>query len=172
LRIDVDRRVAKAEVAVVGKKMVTWIVLADGARARVVANKGPGIDLQPIYEEEDAKAMLPAREIEADRPGRTFDSGGRGNAAAQGRHAYESPTDPRRKLQADFIRGVAELLEDAALKGSFDRLVLIAPPKALGDLRSSLTKNVSRMVSEEIPKDLVGVPIHELPERLQDVLKS
>ena len=155
----------------VGKNTVTWVVLADGARARVVANKGPGVDLQPVYEEEEAKAMLPAREIEADRPGRTFDSGGRGDAAAQGRHAYEAPTDPRRKQQADFIKGVAELLEDAALKGSFDHLVLIAPPKALGDLRSSLTKNVSRMVSEEIPKDLVGLPIHELPERLQDVLK-
>jgi protein required for attachment to host cells len=163
--------IAKAEVVVVGKKTVTWVVLVDGARARVVANTGPGIDLQPVYEKEDAKAMLPAREIEADRPGRTFDSGGRGDAAAQGRHAYEPPTDPRRKQQADFIKGVAELLEDAALKGSFNRLVLIAPPKALGDLRASLAKTVSRMVSEEIPKDLVDVPMHELPERLQDVLK-
>jgi protein required for attachment to host cells len=62
-------------------------------------------------------------------------------------------------------------LEDAALKGSFDRLVLIAPPRALGDLRSSLAENVSRMVPEEIPKDRVDVPIHELPERLQHVLK-
>lgn len=142
----------------VGKKTVTWVALADGARARVVPNKGRSVDLQPVYKE-------------ADRPGRTFDSGGRGDAAAQGFHAYEAPTDPRRKQQADFIGGVAEVLEDAALKGGFDRLVLIAPPRARGDLRSSLTKNVSRMVPEEIPKDLVGVPIHELPERLQDVLK-
>lgn len=156
----------------VGKNTVTWVVLADGARARVVANKGPGVDLQPVYEEEEAKAMLPAREIEADRPGRTFDSGGRGDAAAQGRHAYEPPTDPRRKEQAQFIGTVAEVLENAAHEGSFERLVLIAPPKALGDLRASLSKNVMRMVSAEIPKDLVNVPIHDLPERLQDVLKG
>ena len=155
----------------IGKKTVTWVVLADGARARIVAKEGPGAELKLIYEAEDATAKLPAREIEADRPGRTFDSGGHGDAAAQGRHAYEPPTDPRRKQQADFIRAVDEVLDAAASKGSFDRLVLIAPPKALGDLRASLAKHVSRMVSEEIPKDLVDVSIHDLPERLQDVLK-
>lgn len=156
----------------IGKKTVTWVVLADGARARIIAQDGPGAELKLVYEEEEAKAMLPAREIEADRPGRTFDSGGHGDAAAQGRHAYEPPTDPRRKQQTDFIRGVAEVLEDAANRGSFERLVLIAPPKALGDLRASLSKNVGRMVSAEIPKDLVNVSIHDLPERLQDVLKA
>lgn len=155
----------------IGKKTVTWVVLADGARARIIAQDGPGAELTSVYEEEDVKAKLPGREINADRPGRTFDSGGRGDAAAQGRHAYEPPTDPRWKEQADFIRSVAELLEDAAHQGSFERLVLIAPPKALGELRASLSKNVSRMVCAELPKDLVAVSIHELPERLQDVLK-
>lgn len=154
----------------IGKKTVTWVVLADAARVRIIVQDGPGADLKSVYEEEDATAKLPGRELESDRPGRTFDSGGRGDADAPGRHAYEPPTDPRRKQQADFIKAVAEVLEDAAYKGSFDRLVLIAPPKALGDLRSSLSKNVSRMVSEEIPKDLVDVAIHDLPERLQDVL--
>ena len=156
----------------IGKKTVTWVVLADGARARIIAQDGPGAELTSIYEEEDVKAKLPGREIEADRPGRTFDSGGRGDAAAQGRHAYEPPTDPRRKEQAQFIGAVAEVLENAAHEGSFERLVLIAPPKALGDLRASLSKNVTRMVSAEIPKDLVNVPIHDLPERLQDMLKG
>jgi protein required for attachment to host cells len=156
---------------VVGKKTVTWVVLADGARARIVAQEGPGADLTSVYEEEDVEAKLPGREINADRPGRTFDSGGHGDAEAYGRHAYEPPVDPRRKNKADFIRSVVEVLEDAAHRGSFDRVVLIAPPKALGDLRALLSKNVSRMVSDEIPKDLVGVSIHDLPERLRDVLK-
>lgn len=98
----------------IGKKTVTWVVLADGARARIIAQDGPGAELTSIYEEEEVKAKLPGREIEADRPGRTFDSGGRGDAAAQGRHAYEPPTDPRRKEQAQFIGTVAEVLENAA----------------------------------------------------------
>jgi protein required for attachment to host cells len=38
--------------------------------------------------------------------------------------------------------------------------------------RIVLAKEVSRMVSQEIPKDLVNVPVHELPKRLQDVLKA
>jgi protein required for attachment to host cells len=156
---------------VIGKKTVTWVVLADGARTRIIAHDGPGAPLRSVYEEQEVAAKLPAREIESDRPGRTFDSGGHGDAGAYGRHAYEPPTDPRRKQQANFIRSVAEILEDASHQGSFERLVLIAPPKALGELRAVLSKNVSRMVSAEIPKDLVNVPIHDLPERLEDVLK-
>ena len=38
--------------------------------------------------------------------------------------------------------------------------------------RVVLAEKVSRLVSEEIPKDLVNVPVHALPERLQDVLKA
>lgn len=63
------------------------------------------------------------------------------------------------RQKANFVRSAAGLWEDGALKGRFNRLVLIAPPKALGDLRSLLAKNVSRLVSEESPKDFVNVPV-------------
>ena len=39
----------------IGKKTVTWVVLADGARARIIAQDGPGAELTSIYEEEDVK---------------------------------------------------------------------------------------------------------------------
>lgn len=150
----------------------TWVLLADGARARIIESEGRGSELKAVYEEEDVRARLPAREIDADRPGRAFDSGGRGDAAAQGRHAFETEVDPQRKEKADFMRGVAEILEEGARKRSYERLVIIAAPKALGDLRSFLSKNVSNLVSDEIPKDLVDVPLHALPERLGDLIKS
>jgi protein required for attachment to host cells len=38
--------------------------------------------------------------------------------------------------------------------------------------RVALAEKVSCLVSEEIPKDLVNVPVHALPERLQDWLKA
>lgn len=154
-----------------GKKAVTWVVLADGARARIVESEGPGSEVRPVYEEEDVRARLPAREINTDKHGRGFDSGGRGDAAAHGRHAYETSIDPQRKEQADFIRGLAEILDEGAQKNAYDRLVLIAPPKALGDLRASISKTVSGKVSEEVAKDLVATPLHALADRLRDVLK-
>lgn len=148
----------------VGKNTVTWIVLADGARAHIVQSMGAGGDLTTVYADEDVKAKLPSREINADRPGRTFDSGG------EGRHAYEPPSDPHRKEKADFIRGIADILEDGANKNAYERLILIAPPQALGDLRGSLSKRVSGKVANEVAKDLVATPLHALPARLEGLL--
>lgn len=38
--------------------------------------------------------------------------------------------------------------------------------------RVVLAEKVSCLVSEEIPEDLVNVPVHALPERFQDWLKA
>ena len=48
-----------------------------------------------------------------------------------------------------------ELQTDAdRIAQRFDRLVLVAPPKFLGALRKELHKEVQKLVSDELPKDL------------------
>jgi protein required for attachment to host cells len=100
----------------------------------------------------------------ADRPGRTFDSAG------HGRHAMEPPTDPKRVEQHAFFTEVAERLEAAARGGKFDRLVLVAEPRALGELRRLLAPAVAAKVSAELDKDLTHLPPAEIGERLGGVL--
>lgn len=150
--------------AMLRRKLKTWVVLADGARGQIFLSEGPG-HLETARDQVFIGSRLPGREIEADRPGRTFDSAG------EGRHAYVAPTDPRRKQKEEFARAIAAVLEDGADDGSYERLVLVAPPKTLGDLRALLSKRVARCVSSEVPKNLIEVPMHELPDRLRDVLK-
>ena len=53
----------------------------------------------------------------------------------------------------------------------FDKLVLVAAPKTLGDLRDLLPDPVKAKVVAEIDKDLTKVPLHELPKHLDSVLK-
>ncbi len=46
------------------------------------------------------------------------------------------PTDPQRYAKFAFARGLAERLEEAAAAGGrFARLILVAAPRTLGDLR-------------------------------------
>ena len=131
------------------KPIKTWIVIADGARARVLENNGPGkgIDARPdlVFEGDTASSS----EIMADKPGRTFDS--IGNA----RHAMEPPTDPHESLKARFLKHVTTALE--ARITDYDRLILVAPPKALGMLRKALPPAIADKLHSELAKDLTGV---------------
>lgn len=146
------------------KKIVTWIVLADSARARVVSNEGPGRGVITAPDKVFQGANLSGREIQADRAGRTFDSAG------QGRHAMEPRTDPRDVAKQDFIRQVAAFLDDENNRGAFDRLIVVAPPKALGLMRAALSEQVKSRITGELNKDLIDVPIRELADHLGDVL--
>ena len=53
------------------KGTVTWVVVADGARARIFTNNGPGKGLTAIPKGDFSVTHSPARDIAADRPGRT-----------------------------------------------------------------------------------------------------
>ena len=56
------------------------------------------------------------------------------------------------------------------LNGDSPRLILVAPPQALGDLRAALPADVSDLVSGELHKDLTHATIHDITEHLGDVL--
>jgi protein required for attachment to host cells len=52
----------------------------------------------------------------------------------------------------------------------YDKLILVAPPVTLGDLRDALAKSVHARVIAEVAQDLIKVPASRLPTHLVDVL--
>lgn len=145
------------------KKQVTWILVADGGQAKTyLAASKDEIELL----NETAIPNPPSRDIVSDRPGRTFDSKG------AGRHAKEPPSDAHDRLETDFIHSVAEQIDAAFKRNEFDRLVVVAAPKALGDLRAAYSKQLAQAVSNEIPKDVTNLSTLDLREfmRQQDIL--
>ena len=142
----------------------SWIVIADGAHARILENTGPGQGLTPLPEEEMHQPHKPSRELDADRPGRSHDRMG------PQRHAMEPPTDAHREEKHRFAVELAELLNTAARLKSYDRLVLVAPAKTLGDLRQALDKDAAAKVDGELSKDLTPIPDHELADHLGEVI--
>lgn len=144
----------------------TWILIADGAKARVVLQDKESRRYRPAFEEAFfGAAAAQSREIASDRPGRTFDSGG------EGRHAMEPSTDPQRYAKFSFARDLAERLSQAAHRQEFDRLILVAAPRTLGDLRSLLPDGVKAKVAVELDKDLTNTPDQELGRHLDEYLK-
>lgn len=132
-----------------------WVLVADGRRARIF-QRASRRELKPLVEREhEEKIHLTNKE-----QGRTFDSYG------EGHHKLEPHTDWKQYEKDVFAREMAKLIEDAYSHEKFDRLVLIAPPATLGDLRSHLSKQVQKKLAAEIHKDLT----HNTPQEIAKVL--
>jgi protein required for attachment to host cells len=145
------------------KPTTTWILIADGAHARLFANHGPGKGIELLDDKLAADHRL-THEIVDDRLGRTHESIG------ATRHAISARHDPHRELKQGFAVSLAKMLDQRRAEHAFDRLVIVAPPKALGDLREALSAPVRSVVRAELDKDLTKTPIAELPGHLAAVL--
>lgn len=142
----------------------TWILVADGARAHILLNRGPATGLEPVGGHDFAAPLPPTRELGSDRPGRTHRSADSTRAAMEPRvdwHAYEKHL---------FAKSMAKVLDEAAMAKAFDRLVLVAPPRVLGELRAALGAQTRALVKAELNKDLTHLAPHELLPHLADVL--
>lgn len=144
------------------KPTTTWILIADGAHARLFANRGPGKGIEAL--EAINGDHRPDSELVRDGLGRSFESVG------DTRHAITPRTDPHRELKRSFAAQLAEILDQRLAEKAFDRLVIVAPPKALGDLRAALSAHVKPLVYAELDKDLVKTPTAELPSHLGAVM--
>lgn len=148
------------------KAVRTWIVIADGAKARFLVNNGPGKGLKPANIADMSADLAPTRDIGTERPGRVHDRFG------PGRHAMAPRVDWHQQDKALFAAEVSKILNRSAQKGAFDRLVLVAPAKTLGELRHGLDTHAAALVSGELAKDLTNVAEHDLPSRLSDYVTT
>ncbi len=143
---------------------VTWILIADGARARIFANNGPGTGLASATGVDYIADHRPTRDIGSDKPGRTQES------ATSARHAKAPRVDWHDFEKHLFAKEMARILDAAATARAFDSLVVVAPPKALGELRAELGKHTRAKVVGELGKDLTKVSEHDLPAHLGDLI--
>ena len=87
-------------------------------------------------------------------------------SASPGRHAIEPRRDLHEAAKEDFIKIVAEQIEVEHDRGQFDKLMLVAPPGVLTELKKALSKPVAKLVAKKLQKDLTKVPDHDLTAHL------
>jgi protein required for attachment to host cells len=69
----------------------------------------------------------------------------------------------------NFVKLVAEELDAEHFRGQFDKLILVAPPGVLTELKKKLSKPITKLVVDGLQKDLTRVPDHDLTEHLLPV---
>jgi len=139
-----------------------WIVVADVGRANIIAvtRDAEGRHLDIVHEM--SADNRPSQEIASDKPGRGFANPG-GN---QQRHAMPPSTDPHRHAQDEFVADVVSYLTDKRNHNKFENLVVIAPPRIMGEMRAKMPKPLAEAVEGEITKDLTKIPLADLPQHL------
>lgn len=147
------------------KPKTTWILIADGATAKVFEHSGPGKGLKVVEGMQFEQEPLQAREIMADRPGNSIGSQGARNSGG-----VEYSSDPVAVRERRFVENVAEELDKRLQTGAFQRLVVAAAPTALGDLRPAFTKGIKEAIVAELPKDLTNLPTPKLEAHFADIL--
>jgi protein required for attachment to host cells len=136
-----------------------WILVADGQKARFLASEKRNEDLAPALPDMIVPNP-PTREQGTERPGRVHESVG------ARRSAYEPPTDMHRQAKRDFAKSIAETLLEKTREGAFDKLIVVAPPEMLGDLRSALAPETKARLIGERAKDYTELTPREIKEQL------
>jgi len=131
----------------------TWIVVAESSRAK-------------IYEVEKDKSKRSLRELmgfthSASRNHKQHLSA---HQQKESRHSLLSGSLDNQKnhRRAEFAKTLSEHLNSARNKGQFNKLILMSPPKFLGDLRKNLGNETNKYVVSEIDKNLVRHNIKDI----------
>ena len=131
------------------------VLVGDGQKALFLRNRGNALRVDLVVERILEQDNPPNREQGTDRPGRSTASLGVGRSAME-------EVDWHHLAKERFANEVAEALYRHAHANRFEELVIVAPPKILGNLRKVFHAEVVDLIAAEIPKDLTTHPLSEI----------
>lgn len=143
----------------------TWILVAHRSGARFFENPGPGKGLIHVETIKHPEGRLKNGEINSDKPGRAFDRMG------GGRHSMSTEQEPIEHVAQQFAKHLSEKLVRGRTENRFNKLVLVAEPRFLGELRSALDSPTTALISATLDKDLGGIEDRDIPKHLGDVVR-
>ncbi|MEN2785360.1 host attachment family protein [Sphingomonas qilianensis] len=135
------------------------VVVTDGRKMLFLRNEGDDVHLNLKVE----------RAVENDNPSdgdQKTDLAGRSSSSVGSGQNSMGEVDFHQQEEDRFAANTADLLKRRALKKDFDSLIIVAPPRTLGELRKHYHKEVSDRLSGELDKDLTGHPIDQIEKLL------
>ncbi|HEU0200609.1 MAG TPA: host attachment protein [Burkholderiaceae bacterium] len=143
-----------------------WILVGNGARARVFSRNGErpnnwGLTAEAEFAH-DASRMK-GSELVSDRPG---SARGHGNDSGK----FVPRTDPKRNEIEHFARELVRELVDAHHHGKFTRLTLVASNPLLGLLSAQLPGPVMQTVDARLAHDYTLLAPRDLQVRLKELM--
>ena len=135
----------------------SFVLVADGRKSLFFRNEGDGAFPNLIVEEKEVDINPSHGEQASDLAGHASNTLG----------SSMDEVDFHQQAEDRFAADMAEMLKARALRNDYEALVVVAPPRTLGELRKHYHKEVERRLVAEVPKDLVNVPVAEIEKLLQ-----
>jgi len=136
------------------------VFVGDGRKALFLRNAGdatlPNLAVERVFTDEDP----PTHEQGTDRPGRAFK-----RAGTNLRSAVET-TDWHELEKERFTASVAAAMERLVRAEKVKKIIIVAPPRTLAELRHAFHADVKNRIIAEIDKDLTKHPIWEIEKHL------
>lgn len=144
-----------------------WYVVANRAGA-VFYSDGDGGKFHFIARLENEKGRLTESELDSDKPGKGFSSGGGGTI----HHGLDRRSKHHEAAAKDFAGRIAVELEAARREDRFSELVLVAEPHFLGLLREALKPETKRAVRHEVRREYAQGSDAELRAQIIAAIES
>ena len=135
------------------------VLVADGRKMLFLRNKGKGQQIELVTEAHHERDDRKNSEIKSDAAGAGAQSGGHGRPAME-------ETDFHQQDEDRYAADAADQLRIRALAGDYDALVIVAPPRTLGELRKHLHKDVEKRVVMELAKEMTDRPLPDIAAML------
>lgn len=146
-------------------KTGTHVVVADSEKALILENVGDSDYPHLKVEKKKTQDNPPTQDQAANRPGR-FNDGPSVHRSSVG------DTDWHELAKDRFAAELADLLYERVHAGKIDRLILVASPHVLGELRDQMHQEVSDIVVAEIDKTLTNHTLEDVEKIILSELKS
>jgi len=135
------------------------VVVADGRKLLFLRNEGdaeyPNLSVIKKQLHPNPSDLDQKTDTAGQKPG-----GGSPGGSTAGEADYHQLEEDR------FAAQTADLLRERALRNEFENLIIVAPPKTLGELRKHYHVEVSKRLSGELAKDLTDHPIDQIEQHL------
>ncbi len=125
---------------------ITWILVANESEARLLKTGGDGMVLVKKFDHPAGRKK--DQEINSDRYGRTK------NRIGTGRSAMDPKVTPRVHERSVFAHELSGFLDRELAQRHFERLVLVAPPHFLGEIKGTLSEPLKKCIAATLSKDL------------------
>jgi protein required for attachment to host cells len=144
------------------RQPISWVLVADGGIARIYRTTGENgahrAQLELVtggtFSGSDPAHLGP-------RPGKNFSSTLRYSG-----HGVTTHEGLKRRAEEEFIAAVLAWIEKPAHLAAFERLIVAAPPRTLGEIRFAASPALEVRIHREINGDLTKLPIKDLERRV------
>ncbi len=131
------------------------IAVADGRKLLFLRNEGSAVE--PVLH----KVAVERKQNPADRDQKSDRAGHASASFGPGGNSMEE-VDFHQLEEDRFAADAAELLKRRAIDSDHESLIVVAPPRTLGEMRKHYRKEVSERLSAELAKDLTNHPVDQI----------